>query len=637
MYISSEQLEDSLQKLDPVHPFFGISFLAFKLLDLPVGSPESVDIAGQETAILEEYYNPLPNSAYYYVPLRSIGPKNRWVSKKKYPPSGLQKTRTTTFKDVFLHPSKNEWAWAPDYIAKLSAHLQDHAKIPAFDLAVWMLRDHEWANDTEPEDIISYFFTIFNITKYERDILFDTRIGKSLFSSYPFSEEPTTWKNLRQMIGTPRDASPEEGGGLEYIELIGVGPVKDLELDFTQRLNIITGDNGLGKTFLLECAWWALSGQWADPTQPAYPRPDSMATSISFQISGSLTKPRKVFFNRNTLSWPLPDEKRPVLPGIVIYSRVDGSAMIWDPAKHYWSVESDRARGLITLNAIRLTQENIWNGYELETYGGRTQFICNGLIKDWSTWQYRQPTGTFNTFTRVLRRLSPHPQEITLVPGEPTRMSRDAREIPTLKLPYGDVPIVLLSAGIKRILSLAYLLVWAWEEHKEASKQIGKPVQSKIVIIIDEMEAHLHPQWQRTIVPALLDVIELLEARLEVQLIIATHSPLVMASVEPFYDVATDKLFTLDLVRQELEVREIPYMKRGSADAWLQSEVFDLKRAYSVDAENAMIDAKKLQLKDKPDPAEVQEVSDRLVKYLPPLDAFWPRWKFFAEQYGVSL
>lgn len=637
MYISSEQLEDSLKQLDPVHPFFGISFLAFKLLDLPIGTPEAVDIADQETAILEDYYNPLPNSAYYYVPLRSIGPKRRWVSKKKYPPSGLQKTRTTTFKDAFLHPSKNEWAWAPDYLAKLSAHLQDHAKIPAFHLAVWMLKDHEWPNGTEPEDIVEYFFTTFSILQQERDALFDTIIDKTLFSAYLLSDEPTTWKNLIQMTGTPPDASPDEGGGLESIELIGVGPVKHLELDFAQRLNIITGDNGLGKTFLLECAWWALSGQWSDPTQPAYPRPDSVGTAISFQISGSLTKPRKVFFNRNTLTWPLPDEKRPVLPGIVIYSRVDGSAMIWDPAKHYWSVESDRARGLITLNAIRLNQENIWNGYEIDSYGGKKQFISNGLIDDWSTWQYRQPTGTFDTFTRVLRRLSPHPKEITLIPGEPTRMSRDARVIPTLKLPYGDVPIVLLSAGIKRILSLAYLLVWAWEEHKEASKQIGKPVQSKIVIIIDEMEAHLHPQWQRTIVPALLDVIELLEARLEVQLIIATHSPLVMASVEPFYNVETDKLFTLDLNGQELEVREIPYIKRGSADAWLQSEVFDLKRAYSVDAENALIDAKKLQSMDKPDPEEVQEVSDRLVKYLPPLDGFWPRWKFFAEQHGASL
>jgi len=143
MYISLEQLKDSLKKLDPVHPFFGISFLAFKQLDLPIGIPIPVDIADQEEEVLETYYNPLPASKYYYVPLRSGGPKDRWVYKKKYPDSGLQKTRTTTFQNAFVHQSKtDEWAWSRNYLSILSSH-QNNSKIPAFDLAVWMLRDKD--------------------------------------------------------------------------------------------------------------------------------------------------------------------------------------------------------------------------------------------------------------------------------------------------------------------------------------------------------------------------------------------------------------------------------------------------------------------------------------------------------------
>jgi predicted ATP-binding protein involved in virulence len=206
-----------------------------------------------------------------------------------------------------------------------------------------------------------------------------------------------------------------------------------------------------------------------------------------------------------------------------------------------------------------------------------------------------------------------------------------------LKLPYDDVPIVFLSAGIKRILSMAYLLVWTWETHKEASKNIGKPPQSKVVFIIDEMEAHLHPRWQRIIVPALIDVVKELEKSLEVQLIIATHSPLVMASVEPIFDEKIDSLFTLDLVNQELEARNIPYIKLGSINSWLTSEVFDLKRAYSIEAETALIEAKKLQLADHPDSGKVKEISDLLTEHLPAIDPFWPRWKFFAEKHGVKL
>ncbi len=31
-----------------------------------------------------------------------------------------------------------------------------------------------------------------------------------------------------------------------------------------ERLNVLTGDNGLGKSFVLDVAWWALTGTWVD-------------------------------------------------------------------------------------------------------------------------------------------------------------------------------------------------------------------------------------------------------------------------------------------------------------------------------------------------------------------------------------
>ncbi len=498
-----------------------------------------------------------------------------------------------------------------------------------------MLRDKDWHDDTKPEDIIDFFLSTFRISSDEKDALFDTAFNQPLLPSPILQKEPVTWKNLRELIGIPKDALPDEGGGLERLELIGVGPAKQISLDFAQRLNIITGDNGLGKTFLLECAWWALSGQWADPDQPAYPRPDSTRPAIGFLISGSFDKAKTANFKKDT--WALSDDKRPVLPGVVIYARVDGSCMIWDPAKHYWPMEINREKGMETSDAVRLTQNQIWDGQDIELRSGRKQSICNGLISDWITWQDRQAIGAFDSFSRVLQKLSPHPSEITLVPGSPTKLPPDDKYIPTLRFPYGDVPITLLSAGIKRILSMAYLLVWTWEGHKIASGKIGKPPQSKIVFIIDEMEAHLHPRWQRVIVPALLEVIKELEKQLEIQLIIATHSPLVMASVEPIFDVSMDRLFTLDLVGQELEAREILYIKHGSVNSWLTSEVFELQRAYSIEAESALVAAKELQLADHPDLEKVKEISDRLIEHLPAIDPFWPRWKFFAEKHGVRL
>ena len=273
----------------------------------------------------------------------------------------------------------------------------------------------------------------------------------------------------------------------------------------------------------------------------------------------------------------------------------------------------------------------------LNKKNGSKQVICNGLISDWLSWQFRPSMGAYETFKQVLKALSPQPGEITLEPGEPTRLPPDDRDIPTLKMPYGDVPVVLLSAGIKRILSLAYILVWTWERHKIASTDIKKKPLSKIVFIIDEMESHLHPRWQRLLIPSLISVINLIEKQLNVQLIASTHSPLVMASVEPIINEEYDKIFTLDLVDHELEVQEVSYVKYGSINSWLTSKIFNLDRPYSIQAERALIDAKELQLANQPDPERVREISKRLLEVLPDFDPFWPRWKFFAEKHGVEL
>ncbi len=57
---------------------------------------------------------------------------------------------------------------------------------------------------------------------------------------------------------------------LERLEVERAGPAPRLELDFSQRVNFLTRDNCLGKTFLLDIAWWALTRATQMPgTSPA--------------------------------------------------------------------------------------------------------------------------------------------------------------------------------------------------------------------------------------------------------------------------------------------------------------------------------------------------------------------------------
>lgn len=345
---------------------------------------------------------------------------------------------------------------------------------------------------------------------------------------------------------------------LELVKLTGVGPAHEIEWELAPRLNVITGDNGLGKTFLLECAWWALTGNWTG--YPAYPRQDAVthAPGIAFRIGKESRSNhiQTINYHWDRLEWTTPT-MRNTFAGLSIFAQVDESFTILDPTK-YLFLSGDKHTDENNQDAlIHFSRSQIWDGVE-EKQGNRTRVLCNGLIRDWVTWQNAADQTRFNEFSTVLRALSPHPTEEPLISGQPTRLPGDARDIPTLKFSYGEVPILLCSAGIQRIVALAYLLVWAWNEHVITSRLMRKSPTRNIALLIDEMESHLHPFWQRAIVPALMDVVQTLASEVQTQMIISTHSPLVLASLESRFDPKVDNLFHLYQENGDVQLHHCP-------------------------------------------------------------------------------
>ena len=62
-----------------------------------------------------------------------------------------------------------------------------------------------------------------------------------------------------------------------------------------------------------------------------------------------------------------------------------------------------------------------------------------------------------------------------------------------------------------------------------------------------------------------------------IQLIAATHSPLVLASVEPHFDEDRDRLFHLDIHDGRVRLDGVPWVAQGDALNWLVSDVFGLR------------------------------------------------------------
>lgn len=440
---------------------------------------------------------------------------------------------------------------------------------------------------------------------------------------------------------------------LREIKAEGVGLIDKYQLEFAPRLTLVTGDNGLGKTFVLDLACFGLTAQW--PAEPA--RPYSLDSHPKFvsEVGGTIGRPGivKAYYDLVNERWVL-DQKPDHQPGFVIYASAEGRYMVWDWIKTpYPDPEGDSAPAYSTgyrpgylPTSYHFQPNEAWNECKL---GDKTW--CNGLIRDWTAWHNDRRENeqlAFKALSSVLTTISS--PEAPMEPAEPRRTSAlDAREIPFIKFPYGTIPVTLVSSAVKRILELSYLMIWTWLEQRNAAQLRGEVIGRELVLIIDEVELHLHPKWQRAILPALLKVMDILYESYEgkprttesgplIQVIATTHSPFVLASIETAFDENTDKLyhFNHDELTNHISLEQLPWIKHGSADGWLLSEVFDLKQARSYEAERAIVAANAFMRRDffeLPEGLKTKdEIHAELLRVLPGQDVFWPRWLVTAEK-----
>lgn len=103
--------------------------------------------------------------------------------------------------------------------------------------------------------------------------------------------------------------------------------------------------------------------------------------------------------------------------------------------------------------------------------------------------------------------------------GTPPRLMVDLRladnELQTLEMAQ-------LSDGYRNLLAIA--LDFA-RRLAQANPNWSNPLEAPGILLIDEVELHLHPRWQQMIIPALR------RAFPNTQLIVATHSPAVLSTV----------------------------------------------------------------------------------------------------------
>lgn len=172
--------------------------------------------------------------------------------------------------------------------------------------------------------------------------------------------------------------------------------------------------------------------------------------------------------------------------------------------------------------------------------------------------------------------------------------------------PYGWVDL--------RDLSLGYQTMIAWvvdlaSRMLEAYSDSEDPLAEAAVVLVDEVDLHLHPQWQRRITSHLGELFP------NVQFIVTTHSPLV---------VQAPGVTNVAVLRREgdhVRIFNDPEEVRGwRVDQILTSDLFGLDSARPVDVERLMTRQQELVLLDTPsfeERAELRKLDEELAKLAP--------------------
>ena len=173
-----------------------------------------------------------------------------------------------------------------------------------------------------------------------------------------------------------------------------------------------------------------------------------------------------------------------------------------------------------------------------------------------------------------------------------------------------------MSDGYKSLTSVVVdFLCWNLMRRLEdfSSKNISG------IFILDELEQHLHPRWQREIVKILSDQFP------KVQFICSTHTPICALGLSDLE--CESRLFKVAHVNNHSEVEEFDLreeFKCYRTDQILTSDIFDLESTRSVSAQDKLKEYRKIYLKeeDKRNSKEkrrLMEIEEEL-KYLPMWD-----------------
>ena len=173
---------------------------------------------------------------------------------------------------------------------------------------------------------------------------------------------------------------------------------------------------------------------------------------------------------------------------------------------------------------------------------------------------------------------------------------------------HGELPVAMLSDGIRSMLTLVADIAFRMVK---LNPNLGPYAATETdgIVLIDEVDMHLHPAWQQTVLTSLR------EAFPRIQLVVTTHSPQVLTSVpsecirllQRDVDVDTGKSLTI--------VQGFHAQTQGVASSTILAEVMGTDPVPDVEPAHWLSQYKALIEQGQDDTVEARALKQRLVDH----------------------
>ncbi len=405
------------------------------------------------------------------------------------------------------------------------------------------------------------------------------------------------------------------------------------ELDLTgddgrpARWTLILGDNGAGKTTLLQCLAYMRpkfnpdENNDEDKVQPELASEENHVLS-ALARSGNDAKVRleASLSVGLPLAGPRPSKPETISTTLAI-ERKDGDITDVDPGGRAPRYDEEpplvlaygagrHPRAADSLRPPEADPVHSLFRVESELYDAEKN-LCDleyaSLTKSRSPKERQRAEKLLHRLTHMLAKILPDvqaPQDVRILGPRSTAYISDRAGV-HVRTPSGEVPLEQLSLGYQTVFAWTMDIAWRFIEQYPGS---SNPFKEPAIVIVDEIDLHLHPRWQREIRDHLTGLFP------NVQFIATAHSPLMAQSS------LGRNLAVVQWQDDCVKIENDPFViKSWRLDQLVTSDLFGLNSARSPEVEKNHKRRSELLEKSKLSPQERAELNklNRMVIKMP--------------------